>query len=238
MRVATLRMTRMFSQCASLRCITKPKSETQERITLLIAAHEREMERSHDLHKEYQEATSDELEFQVSRLQGQLDAQQKEISKFSSTEEALISDKVGLLHRVAQLRNAEPAKASLEIIDSLYRRRLEEDLGRLSPGPQSVLSEIIKGALDTPLRTYAYSRNRAISLVDSELDSNDVDNAGHCIYESCRRNLMEGYTNPVILRHEELVDPSIAAFFALAHFCDRARISVEHQSCGVAFARL
>ncbi len=49
---------------------------------------------------------------------------------------------------------------------------------------------------------------------------------------------MEGYTNPVILRHEDLVNPSIAAFFALAHFCDRAKISVEHQSYGVAFARL
>ncbi|KAK0244009.1 hypothetical protein EDD85DRAFT_932246 [Armillaria nabsnona] len=222
----------MFSQRAPLR-IAKPKSETQERITLLIAAHEREMERSHDLHMEYQEDKSDGLEFQVFRLQEQLDAKQKEISKFSSTEEALTSDKVGLLHQVAQLRNAEPAKASLEIIDSLYRRRLEQDLGRLSPGPQSVIDEIINGALDTvtPLRT-------AISLVDSELDGDDVDNAGHCIYESCRRNLMEGYTNPVILRYEELVNPSIAAFFALAHFCDRARINVEHQSSGVAFARL
>ncbi len=81
-------MTRMFSQRAPLR-IAKPKTETQERITLLIAAHEREMERSHDLHMEYQEEKSDELGFQVSRLREQLDAKQKEISKFSSTEEAL-----------------------------------------------------------------------------------------------------------------------------------------------------
>ncbi|PBK97432.1 hypothetical protein ARMGADRAFT_639227 [Armillaria gallica] len=89
MRVATLRMTRMFSQRAPLR-IAKPKTETQERITLLIAAHEREMQRSHDLHMEYQEEKSDELGYQVSRLQDQLDTKQKEISKFSSTEEALI----------------------------------------------------------------------------------------------------------------------------------------------------
>ncbi|KAK0235040.1 Lactonase, 7-bladed beta-propeller-domain-containing protein [Armillaria nabsnona] len=108
---------------------------------------------------------------------------------------------------------------------------VEGAVGPLPPDPQFVLSAIIDGALDisskvygTPLEAYSYSRNEVISLVDPTLQEDEVDQAGRCLYSSCRL-LYKGCTSPIVLKEGELPPPSIAAFFALAHFCDRANVS-------------
>ncbi|KAK0464300.1 uncharacterized protein EV420DRAFT_1760352 [Desarmillaria tabescens] len=162
-----------------------------------------------------------------------------EAQELKDSIKGLTRDKMELLHEVAQLRNKEPTKASLEIIDSLYRQHLDDTC---APHSQSILSAIINGALDDPppiRHTYAYSRRKAISLVDPTLREEDVDEAGHHLYHSCMQ-LNAGYSPPpVILRETELAVPSIAAFFALAHFCDQAEIRVEYQSeSGSVYARL
>ncbi|PBK75059.1 hypothetical protein ARMSODRAFT_504140 [Armillaria solidipes] len=80
------------------------------------------------------------------------------------------------------------------------------------------------GTLDSPSRHYSYSQKKAISFVDSRLDDEDVDAGGRC---SCRLT-DEAFTNPIILRHKELVPPSVAAF---AHFCSHTKIRVESGKC-------
>ncbi|PBK75060.1 hypothetical protein ARMSODRAFT_504168 [Armillaria solidipes] len=115
-----------------------------------------------------------------------------------------------------------------DIIDSIYRRRLE---GPLSPDPQSVLSAIINGALDNPWHNYAYSRKKAISFVGSVLSKNAVDKAGHDLYNTCCHRLPRtGYSKPIVIRKGQISPPSVAAFFALAHFCCRADVRVEYHS--------
>ncbi len=101
-----------------------------------------------------------------------------------------------------------------DVIDSLYRRRLD------APGPQSVLSAIID------INAYASSRCLAISLLDPTLQPDQVDEAGHDLYRACLP-LQEQGTQPVILKEGQLSLPSVAAFFALAHWA-RAGISVDY----------
>ncbi|KAK0464296.1 uncharacterized protein EV420DRAFT_1036156 [Desarmillaria tabescens] len=175
---------------------------------------------------------------------------EREMTSRSRSEEQLMRDKIQLLHKVAWLRQDVSAAPSLRmclfphlrkyhthltpagIIDSIYRQRLEDALGPLLPGPQSVLSAIINSALDTPSHTYARSRQKAISLVDPTLEKDDVDLAGHNLYRACLEHVpIQEYSLPIDLREGQLSLPSVAAFFALAHW-SRVEISVDYRSKG------
>ncbi len=112
-----------------------------------------------------------------------------------------------------------------DVINSIYGRRLE---GPLYSDPQSVLSAIINGALDGPWHNYAYSRKKAISFVGHVLSQNAVDKAGHDLYNTCCSRLPR--KRRIVIRQGQIPLPSIAAFFAPAHFCSRADIQVEYHS--------
>ncbi len=104
----------------------------------------------------------------------------------------------------------------IDIIDSIYRRRLDDTL---PPGTQSVLSAIINGALDELSHTYAYSRQKAISLLDPTLRKDEVDEAGHHLYRDCVDHVpIQPYRQPIVLKEGQLPLLSVAAFFALAHW--------------------
>ncbi|PBK97455.1 hypothetical protein ARMGADRAFT_639596 [Armillaria gallica] len=125
------------------------------------------------------------------------------------------------------LRETVSAETSLDVIYSIYRRRLNDH----SLATQSVLSAIINGALDGPWHNYAYSRKQAISFVRLVLSQNAVDKAGHDLYNTCCSRLpRNGYMRRIVIRKGQIPPPSVAAFFALAHFCSRADIQVEYHS--------
>ncbi|KAK0244019.1 hypothetical protein EDD85DRAFT_183707 [Armillaria nabsnona] len=154
---------------------------------------------------------------------------ESERSSRSSIEAQLMRDKIQLLHEVVRLRKRVSAASSLGIIDSVYRRRHEDILGPLPPDSQSVLSAIIDGALDEPSHSYAHSRQKAISLLDPTLQKDEVDEAGHHLYRTCFDQVpIQPYGQSVILREGQLSLPSVAAFFALAHWSEMC-IPVEYQ---------
>lgn len=69
----------------------------------------------------------------------------------------------------------------------------------------------------------------AISLVDPALQEDNVDKAGHSLYNSCYKHLpLSGFRKPIVLTKGRLSPPSVAAFFSLAHFCPEANIQVEY----------
>ncbi|PBK89523.1 hypothetical protein ARMGADRAFT_1167320 [Armillaria gallica] len=138
-------------------------------------------------------------------LREKINAQQNRIYRSRMAEEKLIFDSASRLHRIARLRETESVNMSLDIID---------------------ISSKVYG---TPLEAYSYSRNKVISIVDPTLQEDEVDQAGRCLYSSCRL-LYKGCTSPIVLKEGELPPPSVAAFFALAHFCDRANVRVEYRS--------
>ncbi|PBK97443.1 hypothetical protein ARMGADRAFT_1075929 [Armillaria gallica] len=149
--------------------------------------------------------------------------QDQEESERSLTELQLTHDKIELLHKVAWHGENLSAASSLDIIDSIYRRHLEDTL---PPGTQSVLSAIINGALDEPSHTYAYSRQKAISLLDPTLKTEEVDEAGHDLYRDCVDHVpIQPYRQPIDLKEGQLRLPSVAAYFALAHW-SQVEISV------------
>ncbi|KAK0221691.1 hypothetical protein IW262DRAFT_1296358 [Armillaria fumosa] len=124
------------------------------------------------------------------------------------------ADKIRLLHEVAGLRETVTAKGSLDIIVAIYRHRVKSTLGPPSRDPQSVLSALINGALDSPWHNYAYSRKMAISLVDPALQEDDVDKAGHSLYNSCCKRLpLSGYMKPIVLTKCQLSPPLLPRSF-------------------------
>ncbi|KAK0433485.1 uncharacterized protein EV420DRAFT_529667 [Desarmillaria tabescens] len=215
-----------------------PRNEVSFNIKYLTDAHERELtflqssyeNQLSELRQELESLkdTNREWEQRQWKWEQERAEREREISSRSRIKEQLMRDKIQLLHKVAWLRQDVSAAPSLRIIDSIYRQRLK-DLPP-GPGPQSVLSAIISGALDTPSHTYACSRQKAISLVDPTLEKNDVDLAGHNLYQACLDHVpVQEYSPPIDLREGQLSLPSVAAFFALAHW-SRAEISVYYIS--------
>ncbi|KAK0244021.1 hypothetical protein EDD85DRAFT_806498 [Armillaria nabsnona] len=182
--------------------------------------------------KRWERTRERERERQRKRQQEQEQEQIREQEEFtrSLTEVQLTNDKIQLLHKVAWLGENVSAASSLGIIDAIYRKRLEDALGPLPSGPQSVLSAIINGALDEPSHTYAFSRQKAISLLDPTLQKDEVDEAGHHLYHVCLDHVpIQPYRQPIDLREGQLSLPSVAVFFALAHW-SQVDISVDYFS--------
>ncbi|KAK0244017.1 hypothetical protein EDD85DRAFT_945341 [Armillaria nabsnona] len=146
-----------------------------------------------DMYKEINELANDRLKASYEKEISELRQEMKTIKDKAHEQERLQrkehfeyldiqNENVSLLYELAMLRETVSAETSLDVIYSIYRRRLE---GPLSSDPQSVLSAIINGALDGPWHNYAYSRKKAISFVGPVLSEHAVDKAGHDLYNTC-----------------------------------------------------
>ncbi|KAK0244020.1 hypothetical protein EDD85DRAFT_183714 [Armillaria nabsnona] len=121
--------------------------------------------------------------------------------------------------------------AHLEMVALLNRGQAKSASSKPFPrGVQSVLDEIIKGVLDDQSRSWAASRQDAISRIDPNLDAKQVDAAGLRLYYILSRYFHGKSSSVYVLREDLNSIYEIVAVFALVHFSrSQASVNLEYR---------